>query len=260
MAKAEGRGIQSIEAGNRLLEILMRSPQPMMLKDLANEAGIAAAQAHAYLASFRRVELVEQDNATGRYVLGPATARLGMARIRTAEPLATASSEAPAIARLLELMVVVVVWGPESPSAAQVFNGGPNLNINLRAGTSFSVSASAGGRVFAAFSKSERVAGRLDAEFAGLRDRGVGGSRVTRKQLDAELSDIRRDGYAVLPNSPVAGLCSISVPVIANDDLALAITAIGRTDSLDLTPKSPVIGTLLQFAGKLADRVPAVRA
>ena len=69
MAK-KSRGIQSIEVGGELLRALARSGEPMMLRDLAREAGMAPAKAHPYLASFSRIGLIEQDETNGRYEIG----------------------------------------------------------------------------------------------------------------------------------------------------------------------------------------------
>ena len=54
------RGIQSIEVGGQLLRALVRSGEPMMLRDLAAAAGMPPAKAHPYLVSFARLGLVEQ--------------------------------------------------------------------------------------------------------------------------------------------------------------------------------------------------------
>ena len=70
MAK-EQRGIQSIDVGGRLLQALTRSDGAMMLKDLAEAADMPPAKAHAYLVSFCKLGLMEQDAVTGRYDLGP---------------------------------------------------------------------------------------------------------------------------------------------------------------------------------------------
>jgi|SRR5882757_10382537 len=42
----KSRGILSIEVGGRLLEALARVGEPMMLRDLAREAGMTPAKAH----------------------------------------------------------------------------------------------------------------------------------------------------------------------------------------------------------------------
>jgi len=41
--------VQSIETGGRLLSVLAAQAESMMLRDLAAAAGLAPAQAHAYL-------------------------------------------------------------------------------------------------------------------------------------------------------------------------------------------------------------------
>src|SRR5271163_30363 len=40
----EGRGVQSIEVGGRILQVLVDAEQPMMLRDLARQAGVLPAQ------------------------------------------------------------------------------------------------------------------------------------------------------------------------------------------------------------------------
>src|SRR6185437_3015681 len=51
-------GIQSIEVGFRLLDVLTREPRAMMLRDLAQRAGMSPAKAHRYLVSFLRLGVV----------------------------------------------------------------------------------------------------------------------------------------------------------------------------------------------------------
>ena len=50
-------GIQSIEVGFRLLDVLTNEPRAMMLRDLAQRAGMSPAKAHRYLVSFLRLEI-----------------------------------------------------------------------------------------------------------------------------------------------------------------------------------------------------------
>ena len=72
-------GIQSLEVGFALLDVLTQTPGPLMLRDLAARAGMSAAKAHRYLVSFQRLGLVVQDSRTTRYDLGPAALKLGLA-------------------------------------------------------------------------------------------------------------------------------------------------------------------------------------
>ena len=61
------RGIQSIEVGGQLLLALARQGCPLLLKDLAQAAGMTPAKAHPYLVSFGKLGLITQEPGTGRY-------------------------------------------------------------------------------------------------------------------------------------------------------------------------------------------------
>jgi DNA-binding IclR family transcriptional regulator len=250
-----GRGIQSVEVGHRLLAALVEAGKPMILRDLAAAAGLAPAQAHAYLASFRRIELVEQDAASGRYSLGPFAMRLGLARMRSYQPLAAASKSAIDLSQRLGLMVCVVVWGPQAPTVVQVQEGAHQLNLNIREGTMFSVTGTASGRVFGAFSKSDLVQARIEAERTGTVVSQGAGSRPSREELDATFAEIRRLGYAATLGRPVPGINAASAPVFdGQGNLLLVLTLIGAENSLTLSGKDPALATLLSESGTLSER------
>jgi DNA-binding IclR family transcriptional regulator len=77
----ERAGIQSVEVGFGLLDVLSKAAGPLMLRDLAGAAGMSAAKAHRYLVSFQRLQLVVQDASSTRYDLGPASLKLGLASL-----------------------------------------------------------------------------------------------------------------------------------------------------------------------------------
>src|SRR5580765_7584119 len=88
--RAAQRGIQSIEVGGQLLRALVHSGRPMALKDLAREADMAPAKAHPYMVSFGRLGLIEQDRASGHYLLGPLALQLGLIAMAQASPMQVA--------------------------------------------------------------------------------------------------------------------------------------------------------------------------
>ena len=75
---SDRQGIQSIEVGFRLLNVLAATNRPMMLRDIAKGAGMPAAKAHRYMVSFLRIGIVEQDSSSGRYDLGAYALELGL--------------------------------------------------------------------------------------------------------------------------------------------------------------------------------------
>ena len=227
----------------------------MMLRDIAAATDLIPAQVHAYLTSFRRVELVEQEAGTGRYLLGPAATRLALARMRGSRILSAATREIAGLSDELGLMASIVVWGPDAPTAIQIREGAQSLDINIRAGTTFSVTGSASGRIFGAFGHDQRVAARIQSEFAGAAQKAIG-LEASTGEFTAELEKIRARGYSRLINGPVPGLCSYAAPVTSESgELLLAIALVGRLDDPTTPPEAVQIERLLAATRRLSGQV-----
>lgn len=188
------RGIQSVEIGGRLLGALMRRAQPMMLKDLAAEADLAPAQAHAYLASLKRVGFVEQNPETGRYLMGPFAVRLAIARLQTVPAYREVIAAASRLGTELGVMVTATVASPQGATVIHRYDGVETLNVNIRMGTVYAPEGTATGRVFGAFSAQGQGA-----------------------------DDILRCGYAAVSDEPVPGVSAIAAPVCGPDGGLFAV-------------------------------------
>ena len=217
------RGIQSIEVGGRLLDALVAHATPMSLKDLAGAADMAPAQAHGYLASYRRCGMVEQDAATGRYQLGPFAMRLATARLRTVPELVAATEATIALGRELGIMATLAVWGPHGATVVHRQDGDEVLNVNIRVGTMFAMEATATGYLFAAFAPEAR---RNAFPAAGA-------------QAMARIADARARGYAITREAPVPGVNALAAPILdVEGDIAAAITLIGSVGRLSVSTKA----------------------
>jgi DNA-binding IclR family transcriptional regulator len=246
----DGRGIQSIEVGGRVLAAMASAGKPLMLRDIAERAGIAPAQAHAYLVSFRKIGLAEQVNAL--YQLGPFALQLGLARMRSVDALRLATSAAPMLAAELGLMVTVTVWGSLGATVVQVNEAGDQVHVNLRAGTVYSLLHTATGRVFAAFLGRDVVEAHLRKAkaFNGLLEPGNGEST---EELWREVEETRARGYARATGSPIPGVNAIGAPVFDHaGDLKVALTAIGPAALVDVSAASPQARRLVAFAQELS--------
>lgn len=71
-------GVQSLEVGMSILRAMATGRRSMMLKEIAEAAGMPPSKAHRYLVSLIRSGLVEQDRLTSRYDLGPFALNLGL--------------------------------------------------------------------------------------------------------------------------------------------------------------------------------------
>lgn len=251
----KGRGVQSVEIGGRLLGLLAAGSQPMMLRDLAQAAELTPGQAHAYMTSLRKLDMVEQD-ASGRYRLGPFALHLGLARLRATDPYKLASEAVVGLAEQLNLMVAVTVWGTHGPTIVLVQESSNYIHANVRAGGMFTVTGTATGKVFAAYLPPQLVAPVVEEELRAAQKgwREVGA--LSGKALEQEVGKVRRDGIAATTDLPVPGISALSAPIFNHSGhLQLAITIIGPTPKIDVTLSGPHAAALRDFTRDLSARL-----
>lgn len=251
-----GRGVQSVEVGGRILSAMAQAGRPLMLRDIAAGAKVTPAQAHAYLVSFRKLGLVEQEPGSVRYQLGPFALQLGLARMRSSNTLRMAGEATVALAAELGLMVTVTVWGSFGPTIVQVQEAVDQLHVNIRAGAVYSLAGTATGRVFAAFMPAAVIQPRVGAE---RRESGRGqriGDAVPPERFAQQVAEVRRLGYATAAGSPIPGVNAVSAPVFDHTgQMQLAVTLIGPADSVDVAQGGPHARRLLGFTAHLSSQL-----
>ena len=256
--KSKSRGVQSVDIGGRLLEALVSSSRPMMLKDLAAQAEIGPSEAHVYLTSFRKLGFVEQDRATGQYRLGPFAMRLGMARLRSDLPLKMGSDATADLCARLGVTVTMIVWGSGAPTVIQVQEGPEEININMREGRIFGVTNTVTGWVFAAFGDQALIRERIAVELAERHWRDAQEQQDFVAKFEAAVALTRQQGYAHAVGITLPGMAAISAPVLGpSKELLFALTLVGREATLGTEPVSRAVQTLLASARSISENLVA---
>lgn len=221
---SEGRGVQSIEIGAQLLDALVARGEPMMLKELAAAAGIAPAQAHPYLVSYCNLGMVEKNERSGRYQLGPFALELAVTRMRSVDPMQLANQAAVELSRQTGLTVLVSVWGPFGPTVVVVHESDDQIHMNTKVGTVYSVTGTATGRVFAAYMPPDVSKPSMRANLPKtFRDRCVGTPQAFE---ETDRQAIHETGIGSVPNPPVPGINAIAAPVFDHLGQVLAVIAL----------------------------------
>ena len=243
------RGIQSIEVGGTLLHALVRAGAPMMLKDLARDAGMPPAKAHPYLVSFGKLGLVEQDSVTGLYRLGSFALQMGLTALHELDAVKIASDAATRLALDINQNVALAVWGNHGPTVVRIVECNRIVHINMRTGSVMSVLDSATGRVFAAWLPAELTRGVIDSELA---------HRPASQQPDlpAMLAEVRQHGMARAVGYPLPGINALSAPVWdSSGQLALAITTLGPAAAFDPAWSGELAGKLAACAASVSQQL-----
>jgi DNA-binding IclR family transcriptional regulator len=245
---AAQRGIQSIEVGGRLLQALARQGRPMALKDIAAAAEMAPAKAHPYLVSFGKLGLIVQDDASGRYGLGPLALQIGLISLQQVDPLRLATERLPALARELGQTVGITVWGEHGATVVRTEEAPSPVHVTMRHGAVMSLDGTASGRLFAAWLPRATV-------------RAAAGRSRFDKDFEAELEAIRTAGISHVVDRAVPGVSGLAAPVFdGGGHLVLALTAIGATAAFDARPQGAAARALLQCARDLTRQLGATPA
>ena len=244
-------GIQSVEVGFSLLQVLAASPGALMLRDLAAAAGMSAAKAHRYLVSFQRLELVTQDAGSTRYDLGPAALKLGLASLSRLDSVKLARQRLSPLMEQIGQTLALAVWGNQGPTIVHWEESPQAVTVNLRLGDVMPLLSSATGLCFSAFmaqpavnlkGKSaktspqphDRLPPLLKDELARMQKLARKDVPKTMAEVTAALAEVRRHGMARVVNTLLPGVAGFCAPVFdADGHLALGMVALGSLATFD---------------------------
>jgi DNA-binding IclR family transcriptional regulator len=219
----ERQGIQSVEVGFQLLDVMAAAQGPMMLRDLAAQSGMSPAKAHRYLVSYQR---------------------LG---VRLARRLVT--DLAPQLGQTLAL----AVWGNRGPTIVHWEEAPQSVTVNLRLGDVMPLLSSATGRCFAAYAPQQALQALLQAELTAARAAGRTDLPLTPADAQRLLAETRQQGIARVIDTLLPGIVGFCAPVFdASGHLALGIVTLGSHASLDARLDGSVATALKAAAAQLS--------
>lgn len=244
------RGIQSIEVGFSLLQILAQGPTSIPLKDIAAAADMTPSKAHLYLVSFSRLGLTVQDPVTARYSLGPAAIRLGIQAINQLDLVEAARYELADFANVHGISVSLAVWSDKGPTIIYRVDGKLPVHASVRVGHVLPLLPTATGRIFMAHLPKSGWQEIAQAE-AKL-------SPGLSSQVEAMLEGIRQTGIAITDSQLHIGFFGISAPILdSQDQVNAAVSAHGLSDAIDFSPDGPIALAIRHAARAISERLGA---
>ena len=263
-------GIQSLEIGLSVLDVLIDRNEPMMLKDIAEAMQMHPAKSHRYLVSLIRKNYVRKLD-DGRYGLGDrvnALAALGHTGLNPNNILAQLTQVANEIKETFNCAVQIAKWFSEGPIIIQAVEPDSPISIITRIGSRMPLTTSATGQLFASYQPDTIIQPLVEAEWQTQSEKGGVDEwqRFTRLQ-----AKIRTQGYATVTGDMLMGINAITIPVIlphfngstacmtdsatadtesSNQALPLeyAITIIGTTEQLPMSEQRRMVEHILAIA------------
>jgi DNA-binding IclR family transcriptional regulator len=269
-------GIQSVEVGFALLQVLAEAHGPLMLRDLAAKADMSAAKAHRYLVSFQRLALVVQDAGSTRYDLGPAALKLGLASLSRLDSVKLARQRMAPLMEQVGQTLALAVWGNQGPTIVHWEESPQAVTVNLRLGDVMPLLSSATGLCFAAFMSARhpthpnaaqptpadsRLTHLLQEALAGQQKLARQDVPGTLAEVNALLADVRSRGMARAVNTLLPGVAGFCAPVFdADGHLVLGMVALGSLATFDPAWDGGVATPLKAAAARLSGELGFVTA
>ena len=247
-SQIEGKGIQSIDVGFRLVRALVEAERPLPLKTLAAAAEMSPSKAHNYIVSFRRIRMIAKDTETGYYCLGPMAGDLGLSYLAQRDGLSVAERAIRIIRErgTLPSGLFVSIWSEKGPVIVACDEGVSGVPYDLRVGHHSSPIYTATGRMFLAYMP-RSVTAPVVAAAAGETVSPWGGhaQELTDAELERELNEIRRYRIAVVTDLRIPGMTGVAAPVLDHrGKLDAVVTMIGVSGSFDMALDGPVASEL----------------
>ena len=257
----ERAGIQSVEVGFALLDVLARAAGPLMLRDLAAAADMSAAKAHRYLVSFQRLGLVMQDAGTTRYDLGPAALKLGLASLSRLDAVQMGRDRLAALLEQVRHTLALAVWGNHGPTIVHWQESPLASPVNLRLGDVMPLLTSATGRCFAAYLTPDRTLDRIapmvQDELQRLQAIPHAKCRAdlptSLAEVEALLDEVRQRRMARVVDTLLPGVAGFCAPVFDSDRrMVMGVVALGSAATFDAAWGGAVEVPLRAMADRLS--------
>lgn len=233
-------GVQSVERAITILEFLARNGWSGVT-DVGAALGVHKSTAFRLMSTLERRGLVEQHADSGKYRLGAGIAHL--ARAVTVNPDITQNARVGCewLARHTDETVTLTVLGEADCVTIDQIISSSTVASQSWLGRHTPLHCTSPGKVFLAHLPEQRLADLTRGELRRFTERTV----VAKRELRAELEQVRAGGYATAVDEFEHGLTSAAAPVRAADgSVVAAICASGpsyRLDAAALEELAPLV-------------------
>lgn len=218
LKKPARRGIQSIEIGFSILDVLCKANGPLPLRRIAQKCDMAVANVHNYLVSFQKVGVVMQEPDTGFYGLGNYAITLGTAALQQFDVQKVARPVMAELGAITGYSVFLGVWGNKGPTIVYRVECARNPPLmEMRVGSVLPLLNSALGRNFLSHLPEHMTLAMTKDELARQKTNpeltlGADAPR-SLDQVHSMMAKVRENGFSRCVDSLIPGYTAMSAPI-----------------------------------------------
>ena len=249
LEKSPPRGAQAALRAVRLLKLFTPERPELQLAEISDLAGLNKTTAHRLLQALHSESLLDRNHDSGAYRLGPVLMALGVQalssndlRLRARPLLKSLASESGETATL-EVPIEDTMLILDEVTSSHFVGAAGNV------GTRWPIHATSTGKALIAFD--EHGTRRIGDELCELTSHTI----TNRSQLEAELDEIRRRGYAETVDELEDGFSGVGAVVRSRTGEVLgALSICGPTQRLSATRRCRLGAMLKDAAERLQPR------
>lgn len=249
---APSTNIHSVATALRIIEFMARSSGSTGVTEIAREMNLQKARVYRHLRTLVEMGYVTQDAETEKYRLTLRLFHIGQAIADQTEFTAEARRVMPELRQAVNHTVTVSQIEERGCRVLEILRHRSDLEISTRPGALFDFHSSAQGRVALAFGPP-----RLweHVRKGSLRD-WTGKTDTDLKRIEAEVEQVRRQGWAVAPEQTLVGINALSAPIFdATHALVGTITIVGSLQFLKPVPTREQIDAVTKAARRISHRL-----
>jgi DNA-binding IclR family transcriptional regulator len=230
------------KVGSLLQAVARHEPEGATTSGVSRESDVTRSTAHRLLHSLQRQGLVDRDEKTGLWVLGPELFLLGTASAPRYDVTAMAQPFVRQLALATgESSFFSVRRGAETVCLVREDGSFPLRSHVLHEGVRFPLGVASAGLAVLAFLSEREIATYLDV--ADLT--GTFGTSHSREQLEDRLLETRKLGYAVNPGLLVEGSWGIGAAVFDSNSAPIGALSLTGVEHRFARSRRPELGKLL---------------
>lgn len=248
----EGKTIQSVAKAMSLLDLLAGSPEPLTLAEISQKTGWPKSTVHGLLSTMRDYSVIAQDE-EGRYMLGIRLFEYGCTLSSSWTILETAKPFIQHISYQTGEAVFLSILDRGEVITLDRADNRMGLWISAEMGCRLPVHCTSQGKLFLALMpEAEQKSILKRTPLVSYTEHTI----TSEKQLQAELEQIRRQGYAVENGEYKTGMRSVAAPIYDQDgQVRYAIGIIGMFRQIQSEQFEKATQVVLETAKRISQEL-----